>query len=372
MKRFKTTALLCLSFILSLNKSYSGNINPLITNSPLSVEQLTVRLYAYDSDSTSYLYDGALTLYSPTYCNCVNWLEDAQKMMNFTENFSIVRDTKIIAIEKRQPIVSTDTTFFNMTQMRQKTYRLDFGTVNFTQTNLVAYLQDSYTGTSTPVDLTGNTTPYLFTITSNPASANSRRFRLVFSSLSLSASIVPVTYSSVKAWQQNNTIAVQWKVENESNVVKYEIEHSSNGVEFSYTGTIASSGIKSGSTYNWTDINPLAGDNFYRIKTVSSNEQVQYSKVLKVIIGSMNNGISVYPNPVKGNIIGLQINSQTSGNYRVRLLNNSGQVLLSNSIDHKAGNAAESISVNKNIGTGIYRLEVIHPDESISNINVAF
>ncbi len=90
MKILKTNTLLCFSFIFILNKSYSGSFDPLKTNSPLAVEQLAARLYAYNSDSTISLNDGALTLYSSSYSNSVNWLEDAKKMMNFTENFSII------------------------------------------------------------------------------------------------------------------------------------------------------------------------------------------------------------------------------------------------------------------------------------------
>ena len=43
---------------------------------------------------------------------------------------------------------------------------------------------------------------------------------------------MPVTFSNVKAFELNNNIKVEWKVENETNIRQYEIEKSADGRQF--------------------------------------------------------------------------------------------------------------------------------------------
>ena len=44
--------------------------------------------------------------------------------------------------------------------------------------------------------------------------------------------MLPVTFTMVKAYQQNKKINVEWSVENEMNIKQYEVEKSTNGTEF--------------------------------------------------------------------------------------------------------------------------------------------
>jgi hypothetical protein len=384
MKNFNTVLFFCFSCILVSGTSYSKSLTPSAglnggnyaklskpdSDTPFVIEQLRGDLYAFNDDGTLSLEDGTLVLYSPAYSDSVNWIEDAKKMTNFAENLAMVRDGQLLAIEKRKPIGATDTVFYNMTQMLQEPYQLLFTTTGLNHPGLIGIVQDSYTGTATPIDLNG-ITAVNFAITSDAASANPNRFRLVFTSPLTLSGIVPVTYSSATAWQQNNAIAVQWKMENELNVSKYEVERSSDGINFSVAASIAYSG-KSSSIYNWTDTKPLAGNNFYRIKEISANGQVQYSKILKVSISKAEGNITVYPNPAVSGTVGLQMNNMAAGNYTVHILNNSGQLIFSKLINHTEGSSTETITVGQSAGKGVYRMEVIHPDNNISNINVVF
>jgi len=374
MKSLKSVSLCCLLSIFIASKSYSGNIlNPSNPNS--AVEQVSVGLYSLNADSTTSLDDGALTLYSPNYSNNVNWLEDAKKFTNFAENFAIKRDGQLMAIEKRQPIVSSDTTFFNMTHMRKLTYRLDFVTINFNHPNLFAYLQDNYTGISSPVKLNGDTTSVYFSITSDPGTSDPNRFRLVYSTSTIQSlsGVVPVTYSGVRAWQQDNGVMVEWKIANEASVKSYEVEKSTDGKQFTSLTTVSSYGNSiAANTYDWVDANPSTGTSYYRIKATSINGEVQYSQLLKINVGRTGNSVSVYPNPVVGNTMGLQMNNMAKGNYSILLVNTNGQVIMSKTLNHKEQNSAEIISLDKAPVKGLYRLEIIQPDNKVANINVAF
>ena len=56
---------------------------------------------------------------------------------------------------------------------------------------------------------------------------------------------------------------------------------------------------------------------------------------------------------------------------RFRLLNLNGQLVLSTQIKHAANTATEHIPLNKNIGEGIYKLEIIAADNIKTIISVA-
>ena len=81
--------------------------------------------------------------------------------------------------------------------------------------------------------------------------------------------------------------------------------------------------------------------------------------------------ISVYPNPVSNGIINLHFANEPEGIYTIRLLNKTGQVMISKEINHVRGSNAELIELDKYIGDGIYQMEISKPDGIQTSINVA-
>jgi hypothetical protein len=68
-------------------------------------------------------------------------------------------------------------------------------------------------------------------------------------------------------------------------------------------------------------------------------------------------GISVYPNPVKNDLIHLQFSNQPPGVYKITLYNSLGQALLSKEILHTEGDSEHEVNCN-NLPKGIYQLQV--------------
>jgi hypothetical protein len=113
--------------------------------------------------------------------------------------------------------------------------------------------------------------------------------------------------------------------------------------------------------YEVTDKNVNSGTNYYRIKIVSVDGKVTYTQVVKVINGKQQGTISIYPNPINDDVIHLQLNSQPSGIYKIKLYNAAGQVLLSKNISYAGGSSAEDIKCD-NLPKGIYQLQINKPD----------
>ena len=171
--------------------------------------------------------------------------------------------------------------------------------------------------------------------------------------------LVPITLTNLRAYQKNFGVQVEWRSEQEVNIDSYEAERSQTGVEFKSIGKIAVKTNTGGNAnYMLFDPTPESGINYYRIKIIGQSGEVKYSAVMKVNIGKANAGISIYPNPITGKIIGLQMNNMHAGFYIVSLTNAVGQRLMNKTISHSGGSAVETLELPRVLTQGIYQLSV--------------
>jgi hypothetical protein len=290
-------------------------------------------------------------------------LEDAPKFININENMGLQRGNTTLAAERRPFFNTTDTLQLRIWKTAIKTYQFEFIPTNIDATEI--YLIDKYLNTATSLDI-NNPTTINFSIDANTASQDVFRFKIVLKK----ASVLPVTLTNVKAFQQNNQVAVEWKVENEINMSQYVVEKSTNGTSFSAMATV---NARNGNayTYNSIDQQPIKGNNFYRIKTIDNNGQVKYSSIVKVTIGGSNNSsMVVYPNPVKNSTINLQMQNQPVGKYNFQLTNTAGQVIYNGTMNNSSSNGTIAISVPAQLNTGIYQLQVVNPNNNKQTLQV--
>lgn len=287
--------------------------------------------------------------------------DDIIKLGNFGENISSFREGKKLIVEMRPMISSKDTIFLRTSNLGIKNYILKINTFDFVQLNVKAFLKDNYLNNSSPVDLNGTVNNLSFSVTSDPASASPDRFMIVFAS----NGTLPVTFTNVEAKQQGQAVAVSWKVNYQLNVEKYEVEKSTDGNSFSNANIQQRTGANgSDAAYNWLDLKPVFGNNYYRIRSISLNGGSKTSQVVKIWMGNGNPVITVYPNPVTNRNMTLQFSDMVSGIYQLRLMNNLGQVLLTKTITHSGGSAAQTVMLDKNIAAGNYQLEILKPDKT--------
>jgi len=274
----------------------------------------------------------------------------------------------LLVIERRHSIIQTDTIFLNLTNVSVKKYRFEFTADRIYQPGLTGYLEDAYLHTRTPLNIDG-VTDYDFSVANVAASYAPNRFMIVFNQ----SSTLPVTFTSVKAYLQNENINVDWKVDNEQNIKQYEVEKSIDGNHFTSLSVIAAAANNGHSAaYNFIDKNAVEGLNYYRIKSVDDNGKISYTNIVKVVVASIKQEIAVYPNPVIDGKINLQLNNQPDGNYGVRMFTKSGQLILEKKIPHSAGSSVTPIQLSNYIAHGIYELKVTKPDGSITSINIIY
>jgi hypothetical protein len=151
---------------------------------------------------------------------------------------------------------------------------------------------------------------------------------------------------------------VEWTAQTEVNMEKYEVEKSTNGQQFSKaTSVVARGNNNNPAAYDWMDVNANNGNNYYRIKAISKTGEVHYSKVIRVHIGNVGNGIGIYPNPINDYVVSLSLNLP-KGKYTITLTNKLGQQIFNKEIEHLGGAATQTVQFENNLAQGVYQLAV--------------
>ena len=273
---------------------------------------------------------------------------DGEKLNNPEVNiYALSNDSKQLSLDTR-PFADNKIIPLGFTATAANSFTLkvaDYGI------NEIIYLKDKFLNTTT---LLSAGATYTFSVDpANAATLGENRFELVMRS----SNALPVTFLSVSAAQKNGGIEVNWNTANETNMSSYEVEESNDGINFTKATTVAAKNAASNS-YNWLDAAINNGDNFYRIKSVEQNGTFKYSNLVKVKVGGKHTEFTVYPNPVKGGVVNLQMTNAEKGIYTVKIYNKAGQELASKSINHNGGSASQTIQLNAGIAAGTYSMQV--------------
>ncbi|MCE7042415.1 T9SS type A sorting domain-containing protein [Dyadobacter sp. CY312] len=117
---------------------------------------------------------------------------------------------------------------------------------------------------------------------------------------------MPVSLSAFNAYKSENSIVLRWSTVSEQNNKVFEIERSANGKSWNNIGSVnpaTSNGNSSAvQQYHFTDINPIAEQNYYRLKQIDLDNTFAYSTIRTVRMGVEGKAITVFPNPSSTNL----------------------------------------------------------------------
>lgn len=358
------------------SKSDSNNLNVFRPFNVLGLTQkLMVNIYLRNADGSTQMADGAVSLFDNAYADAIDD-GDGIKFGNINEQFSIQKYGSSLALERRPVLTANDTIFYKFSKNSQRGYQMEIIAENLNTNGLEGFLEDLYTGTKIPLNMNG-TTKTDFVLNADALSVAQNRFRIVFKP----AGVVPVTFTSVKAWKKLNggagslnTNQVEWKVSNEINIARYVVEKSADGSNFTGMQITAAVGnsVAGSITYSALDEQAFTGINYYRIRSIGTDGSESLSNIVKVVNAKWATVLSVYPNPVKGGRLGLQMNNLAAGKYGVRLLTSTGQLIYSKTFMHAANNAVEILNIGANVTPGEYQLEVFGDDKQLQVLKVIF
>ncbi len=173
------------------------------------------------------------------------------------------------------------------------------------------------------------------------------------------AGALPISLSSFTAQADGAHHVVRWITAQEHNSAYMLIERSNDQSRFTAISTsIAAQGDKTTSThYTWTDMRPLAGNNYYRLRSVDRDGQETVSEVVLVQRKSEQFGItSVYPSPTTDNVT-VQFNSTKAEKVTIRLMDMTGGLVMQQVVE--AGKELNELPIMLNgLQAGVYSVTV--------------
>jgi hypothetical protein len=171
---------------------------------------------------------------------------------------------------------------------------------------------------------------------------------------------LPLRFVNISAQRQQGSTKVQWNTAAEYNVDHFEVERSGNGSVFMTVGSVKSNNSNTGSQYEFTDVLPLQGKAYYRIRAVDKDGQVTYSGIVSVSDNTnRTESLYVLNNPAHQSIY-LYGSDLYKGTYKYELLNTAGQLTQKGQLT-VSGNSIVSIPLSDKAQPGTYIL-VVHND----------
>lgn len=163
-----------------------------------------------------------------------------------------------------------------------------------------------------------------------------------FSSANIALPLDLLSFSG--SLQNNSTVLLKWKTENEVNTSHFLVERSIDGNNYNPIGTISSNGnniIGSIFNYSFTDIdaaNQQSSLLYYRLKIVDRDGSFKYSGIITITLIEITDRLTVSPNPAITEVK-VNISAPVDGRIHWKLIDNTGRVILQNSETVRKGNS---------------------------------
>ena len=178
--------------------------------------------------------------------------------------------------------------------------------------------------------------------------------------------ILPVKLSGFVASNLNLKVDLQWEAAAEDNFSHYTIERSDDGQKFINIGELNSKKINKINSYNFSDISPLNGVNFYRLAMVNQNGSTDYSKIVSAA-NKIESSFTLQSTIISINNknIKLEINCKIAQVINVAVADVSGRIIYTNPIQLQSGINVIDKKISS-INTGIYFIKLFSNKEAIS------
>jgi hypothetical protein len=177
---------------------------------------------------------------------------------------------------------------------------------------------------------------------------------------------LPITLIDFTAKENSGKNVLNWNTASESNSSYFSIERSDNGSTFYSIGRVNASGFSAVEVkYDFTDANPLAGVNYYRLAMVDKDGSLEYSKIVSLTNKiSHSLAITQVNLSASSNTAMVMISSTKTQTANLSIFDVSGRIILNSQISLQNGNN----TITKNlpaITKGIYYVKLFTAEETV-------
>lgn len=174
---------------------------------------------------------------------------------------------------------------------------------------------------------------------------------------------LPITINYFTGTKQNGNHLLNWKVTcTNTPTATMALERSSDGRTFTSVYSVTATALQCQQPFSHTDVNPVAGVNYYRLKMTDANGKVSYSNIVSLINASKGFDIrGIAPNPIVAGRFNLQVSAAQAANMNIVITDMQGRVLQRQSASLTAGFNEVPVNV-RNLAAGTYQVAVYTAD----------
>lgn len=189
----------------------------------------------------------------------------------------------------------------------------------------------------------------------NLASPQQRPFIFVDPSFPL-----PVKLISFSAQKEGGTAQLKWETSEETNSDRFDVQRSKDGKRWATIQTVAAAGeSRVNQHYSAVDINPLNGDNLYRLHMIDKDGSSAYSAIQSVRF-DIKSDFTMFPNPLSD-----QLSIKTAEDWskveKIQIYNMQGK-----EVYKSGGKPARDIDL-KHLAGGMYVVKVTQKNNTSSD-----
>lgn len=175
----------------------------------------------------------------------------------------------------------------------------------------------SFNSGDDPADADGTTGGAISGVPSAPANPGTVSF--------VCLGALPVTLINFKAIIQSTRVHLHWSTAVEKNNRGYDVERSADGRHWSALGFVPGSGnTTTRRDYSFTDENPYAGINYYRLKQMDTDGKFEYSPMVVADVRATAQQFEVFPNPSTTGELSIRIVNKTEGDALLEIFDWAG------------------------------------------------
>jgi len=175
---------------------------------------------------------------------------------------------------------------------------------------------------------------------------------------------LPIVINYINGTKQGSKHLLNWKVTCISSPrVTMVLERSADSRNFTGINSITADAVRCNQPFDYTDIDPLKGMNYYRLKMTDTDGKISYSSIVALLNAVKGFDIvGITPNPVVDDNLKLNVTSAQAGKIDIAIYDMQGRLVNRQSISLIAGFNNLPIYVS-NLSPGTYTIQGIVADE---------
>ena len=275
---------------------------------------------------------------------------DALSFSGSSQTLAVLKGQNSLAIASMPDSLINDTVPIAISSTHNGVFNIKLSDFEEIDTSVSLYLKDNFL--STIQNVRANKLVQ-FSVTADSNSQGRNRFEII---LKRNATLLSLNKMVVVATVLGNNVEIKWTTTS-NNQASYEIEKSVDGINF----------ITIGKTNSTTFIDSLSfvPTTYYRVKAINSEGTITYSNTYKLTTNH-SQLTTIYPNPLTGNTLSVQLENWVAGKYKVSVVNVLGQKVVEQRISYVSGIYKFALNMDKMLASNRYT--VIIKDENTGQV----